>query len=69
MAEKYGKDMLERASRGQGLVKEIKHKKADKGPGKKVVLWKFIRKVYPQYKFYKFLIKYLQSCLLLVKRV
>ena len=54
MAEKYGKDMLARASQGQGLVKEIKHKKAEKGPGKRVVLWKFIRKVFPQYKFYKF---------------
>ena len=54
MAEKYGKDMLERASKGQGLVREIKHKKADKGPGKKVVLWKFIRKVFPQYRFYRF---------------
>ena len=46
--------MLARASQGQGLVKEIKHKKAEKGPGKQVVLWKFIRKVFPQYKFYKF---------------
>jgi predicted phage terminase large subunit-like protein len=54
MSEKYGKDMLARASQGQGLVKEIKHKKQEKGPGKKVVLWKFIRKVFPNYKFYKF---------------
>lgn len=54
MATKKGNDFLERAASGQGLVKEIKHKKAEKGPGREVVLWKFIRKVFPQYKFYKF---------------
>jgi len=54
MAAKLGKDYLELAAKGQGLVKEVKQKKADKGPGKDVVLWKFIRKVFPQYKFYKF---------------
>ena len=54
MAAKLGKDYLELASKGQGLVKEVKAKKADRGPGKDIVLWKFIRKVYPQYKFYKF---------------
>lgn len=46
--------MLARASQGQGLVREIKHRKAEKGPGKKVVFWKFIKKVFPQYKIYKF---------------
>ena len=54
MAVKKGNDYLERAAQGQGLIKEIKHKKAERGPGKNVVLWKFIRKVFPQYKFYKF---------------
>ena len=54
MAAKLGKDYLELAAKGQGLVKEVKQKKQDKGPGKDVVLWKFIRKVFPQYKFYKF---------------
>ena len=61
MAVKKGNDFLERAASGQGLVKEIKHKKAEKGPGKKVVLWKFIRKVFPQYKFYKFHAKVIEQ--------
>lgn len=61
MAVKKGNDYLERASLGQGLVKEIKHKKAERGPGKNVVLWKFIRKVFPQYKFYKFHAKVIEQ--------
>ena len=51
MAAKLGRDYLERAAQGQDLVKAVKAKKADKGPGKDVVFWKFIRKVFPQYKF------------------
>ncbi len=55
MAAKLGKDYLERAASGQDLVKKVKAKKANTLlDGKEVVLWKFIRKVYPQYKFYKF---------------
>ncbi|MFZ9068555.1 MAG: phage terminase large subunit [bacterium] len=54
MAAKLGRDYLERAAQGQDLVKAVKAKKADKGPGKDIVFWKFIRKVFPQYKFYKF---------------
>ena len=54
MAGKLGKDYLELASQGQDLVRAVKGKKADKGPGKEVVFWKFIRKVVPEYKFYKF---------------
>jgi len=54
MAGKLGRDYLELASQGQDLVRAVKDKKADKGPGKEVVFWKFIRKVMPQYKFYKF---------------
>jgi predicted phage terminase large subunit-like protein len=64
MAAKLGRDYLERAAQGQDLVKAVKAKKADKGPGKDVVFWKFIRKVFPQYKFYKFhaeVIKQLQK--------
>ena len=45
MAVKAGNDFLERAASGQGLVKEVKEKKATQGPGKNIVLWKFIRKV------------------------
>ena len=55
MASKLGKDYLERAASGQDLVKRVKEKKANRlEHGKKVILWKFIRKVFPQYKFYKF---------------
>jgi predicted phage terminase large subunit-like protein len=54
MAGKLGRDYLELASQGQDLVRAVKDKKADKGPGKDVVFWKLIRKVMPQYKFYKF---------------
>lgn len=54
MATKFGKDYLEIAGQGGDLVKQIKAKKAEKGPGKKVILWKFIRRVFPNYKFYKF---------------
>lgn len=55
MASKLGKDYLELAAQGQDLVKQVKAKKAARADqGKKVVLWKFIRKVFPKYKFYKF---------------
>ena len=55
MASKLGKDYLERAASGQELVKRVKEKKASRlENGKQVVLWKFIKKVFPNYKFYKF---------------
>ena len=55
MASKLGKDYLERAASGQDLVKAVKKKKASRlENGKQVVLWKFIKKVFPNYKFYKF---------------
>ena len=55
MASKLGKDYLERAASGQDLVREVKAKKAAKmDAGKRVILWKFIKKVFPKYKFYKF---------------
>ncbi len=54
MASKLGKDYLERAASNGDLVKAVKAKKAARGPGKKVILWKFIKKVFPNYKFYKF---------------
>ena len=55
MAAKTGKDFLARAASGQGLVKDVKEKKAARtANGNKVVLWRFIKKVFPNYKFYKF---------------
>ena len=55
MASKLGKDYLERAASGQELVKRVKEKKASRlENGKQIVLWKFIKKVFPNYKFYKF---------------
>jgi predicted phage terminase large subunit-like protein len=66
MAVKAGNDYLELAAKGQDLVKEVKAKKSAKGTDKRVILWKFIKKVYPNYKFYEFhaaLIKQLQRVL------
>jgi len=55
MAQKLGKDYLAKAAAGQDLVKAVKAKKAERtANGNKVVLWKFIRKVFPSYMFYKF---------------
>ncbi|MGA1753806.1 MAG: terminase large subunit domain-containing protein, partial [Pontimonas sp.] len=55
MAQKLGKDYLQKAASGQDLVKAVKAKKAERQQnGNKVVLWKFIRQVFPNYKFYKF---------------
>ena len=55
MASKLGKDYLERVSAGQDLVKAVKKKKAERqANGNKIVLWKFIKRVFPNYKFYKF---------------
>lgn len=54
MASKLGKDYLEYSAQGQDLVKKVKTKKASKGPGKRVALWKFIKKVYPSYRIYQF---------------
>ena len=54
MSVKYGNDYLEFAAKGQQLIKEVKTKKANRGTNKRVILWKFIKKVFPNYKFYKF---------------
>lgn len=62
MASKAGKDFLDYAASGQDLIKEVKRKKSAK-QAERVVLWQFIKKVFPQYKFYKFhaeIIKQLQ---------
>ena len=53
MAQKLGNDFLEYAASGQTLIKDVKEAKTAK-TSDRVVLWKFIRKVFPQYKFYKF---------------
>jgi predicted phage terminase large subunit-like protein len=66
MSIKYGNDYLEFAAKGQHLIKEVKTKKANRGADKRVILWKFIKKVFPNYKFYKFhatVIQQLQSVL------
>ena len=53
MSTKLGNDYLEYAASGQDLLKEVKKKKTAK-QAERVVLWKFIKKVMPQYKMYKF---------------
>ena len=53
MSTKLGKDFLEYSASGQKLIKEVKQKKMTKSADR-VVLWKFIKKVFPNYKFYKF---------------
>ncbi len=54
MSSKLGRDYLELASTGQDLVEAVKKKKARRGPGKDIIFWRFIKKVFPQYKFYRF---------------
>lgn len=53
MSTKLGNDFLEYAASGQDLLKEVKKKKTAK-QADRVVLWKFIKRVMPSYKFYKF---------------
>ena len=53
MSTKLGNDFLEYAASGQDLLKEVKAKKSAKS-AERVILWKFIKKVMPSYKFYKF---------------
>ena len=62
MASKAGKDFLDYAASGSDLVKDVKAKKSVK-KSERVVLWKFIKKVNPNYRFYRVhaeLIKQLQ---------
>lgn len=64
MASKLGKDYLRRSARSQGMLRALRDKKLQlKEKGERVLLHKFIKEVYPNYKFYKFhavLIKQLQ---------
>ena len=53
MAFKAGNDFLDYAASGQDLIKDVKAKKASKN-AERVILWQFIKKVMPSYKFYKF---------------
>ena len=53
MSIKLGQDYLDYAASGQDLLKEVKKKKTAK-QAERVILWKFIKKVMPTYKFYKF---------------
>ena len=53
MSTKLGNDFLEYAASGQELIKDIKKAKSAR-TADRVILWKFIKKVMPQYKFYKF---------------
>ena len=64
MANKLGKDYLRRSAQNQAMLKALREKKLQtKEKGERVLLHKFIKEVYPNYKFYKFhaaLIKQLQ---------
>ena len=53
MSTKLGNDYLDYAASGQDLLKEVKKKKSVKN-AERVILWKFIKKVMPTYRFYKF---------------
>ena len=55
MANKLGKDYLRRAAQSQGMLKSLREKKLQQlEKGKRILLHKFIKQVYPNYKFYKF---------------
>jgi len=64
MANKLGKDYLRRSAQNQAMLKALREKKLQtREKGERVLLHKFIKEVYPNYKFYKFhglLIKQLQ---------
>ena len=64
MANKLGKDYLRRSAQNQAMLKALRDKKLQtRQKGERVLLHKFIKEVYPNYKFYRFhatLIKQLQ---------
>jgi predicted phage terminase large subunit-like protein len=64
MAQKLGKDYLRKSAQNQAMLKALRDKKLQsKEKGDRILLHKFIKEVYPNYKFYKFhatLIKQLQ---------
>lgn len=54
MSAKFGKDYLRRVSADQGLVQELRKLRAEKKElGKSIILHKYIKDVFPKYKFYK----------------
>ena len=53
MAQKLGNDFLEYAASGQKLIKDVKEAKTAK-TSDRVIFWKFIKKVMPSYKMYRF---------------
>lgn len=54
MAQKFGRDYLRRAGADQDMVKELRKIKTQKNDGgRKIVLHKFIKEVFPSYKFYR----------------
>ena len=55
MAQKLGKDYLRRSAQGQAMLKKLREKKLQtREKGERVLLHKFIKQVYPNYKFYRF---------------
>ena len=55
MAQKLGRDYLRRSARNQGMLKSLRDKKTEqRQAGERVLFHKFIKKVHPNYKFYKF---------------
>ena len=67
MANKLGRDYLRKAAQDQAMLKALREKKMKtKREGERIVFHKFIKQVYPSYKFYKFhavLIEQLQKIL------
>ena len=54
MAQKFGRDYLRRAGADQDMVKELRKIKTQKNDGgRSIILHKFIKEVFPSYKFYK----------------
>ena len=55
MAQKLGKDYLRKSAQNQAMLKALRDKKLQsKEKGDRILLHKFIKEVYPNYKFYKF---------------
>jgi predicted phage terminase large subunit-like protein len=67
MPSKLGKDYLRRSAQNQAMLKALREKKLKRREeGERILLHKFIKEVYPNYKFYKFhaaVIKQLQRVL------
>jgi len=54
MASKFGRDYLRKAASNQEMVKQLRDLKTQqRDGGQKIIFHKFIKQVYPNYKFYK----------------